>query len=232
MVELRAAPSPGELRDALARALHDPSVEVAYWVPEYTSFVDADGRPLELPDGQGGRSITRVEQGGRMVAAIVHDESLRDEPELVAAVTAAAGIALENERLQADLRARLEELRGSRARIVEAGDAERRRLEQPPRRCTAASRGGLGRPQPHGRTCRAGLRGGEDSHQYARRARSRRRGVARPGARNPPGRPDRPRARGRAGNPDRARVGPGQPAGRSGGALAGSSGGRRLLPGG
>ena len=130
MVELRAAPSPGELRDALARALHDPSVEVAYWVPEYTSFVGADGRRLELPDGQGGRAITRVEQGGRMVAAIVHDESLRDEPELVAAVTAAAGIALENERLQADLRARLEELRGSRARIVEAGDAERRRLER------------------------------------------------------------------------------------------------------
>ena len=130
MVELRAAPSPGELRNALARALHDPSVEIAYWVPEYQSFVRADGRRLELPAGQDGRAVTTVERGGETVAAIVHDESLRDEPELVAAVTAAAGIALENERLQADLRARLEELRGSRARIVEAGDAERRRLER------------------------------------------------------------------------------------------------------
>jgi signal transduction histidine kinase len=71
-----------------------------------------------------------VDRGGRPVAALVHDASLRDEPELVGAVCAAAGIALENERLEADLRARLEELRGSRARIVEAGDTERRRLER------------------------------------------------------------------------------------------------------
>jgi len=130
MVELRDAPSPGELQRALARALHDPSVEIAYWVPEYSAYVDAEGRPLALPSGDDGRAVTTVEQGGRTVAAIVHDASLREEPELVAAVTAAAGIALENERLQADLRARLEELRGSRARIVEAGDSERRRLER------------------------------------------------------------------------------------------------------
>jgi signal transduction histidine kinase len=55
---------------------------------------------------------------------------LRDDPELVDAVCAAAGLALENERLQAELRANLEELRASRARIVEAADAERRRLER------------------------------------------------------------------------------------------------------
>jgi signal transduction histidine kinase len=130
MVELRDAPSPGELQRALARALHDPSVEIAYWVPEYAAYVDAEGRPLMLPSGDDGRAVTTVEQGGRTVAALVHDASLREEPELVAAVTAAAGIALENERLQADLRARLQELRGSRARIVEAGDSERRRLER------------------------------------------------------------------------------------------------------
>jgi signal transduction histidine kinase len=130
MVELRGQPTPGELRNALARALHDPSVEIAYWVPEYELYVGPDGRPLQLPADGDGRAVTVVEQGGRTVAALVHDASLRDESELVAAVTAAAGIALENERLQADLRARLEELRGSRARIVEAGDAERRRLER------------------------------------------------------------------------------------------------------
>ena len=49
MVDLRAAPSPRELRDALARALHHPSVEGAYRVPAYMSFVDAGGRPLEQP---------------------------------------------------------------------------------------------------------------------------------------------------------------------------------------
>ncbi len=130
MVELRDAPSPGELRDALARALHDPSMEIAYWVPEYETYVGPDGRSVRLPASGDGRAVTTVEHGGRAVAALIHDESLADEPELVGAVTAAAAIALENERLQADLRARLEELRGSRARIVEAGDAERRRLER------------------------------------------------------------------------------------------------------
>jgi signal transduction histidine kinase len=39
-------------------------------------------------------------------------------------------LTIENERLQAQLRARVQELRTSRARIVEAGTAERRRLER------------------------------------------------------------------------------------------------------
>jgi signal transduction histidine kinase len=130
MVELREAPAPGALRDALARALHDPSLTLAYWVPEYDTYVGADGLPTQLPPPGSGRVATLVERGGSQIAALVHDESLADEPELVGAVSAAAGIALENERLQAELRARLEELRGSRARIVEAGDSERRRLER------------------------------------------------------------------------------------------------------
>ena len=71
-----------------------------------------------------------ADRDGLPVAALVHDASLRDEPALLDAVTAAAAIALENARLNVELRARLEELRGSRARIVEAGDSERRRLER------------------------------------------------------------------------------------------------------
>jgi signal transduction histidine kinase len=64
------------------------------------------------------------------VAALVHDPALSEERALLDAVAAAAAIALENVQLNVELRARLEELRGSRARIVEAGDAERRRLER------------------------------------------------------------------------------------------------------
>jgi signal transduction histidine kinase len=71
-----------------------------------------------------------VEREGHRVAALVHDASLRDDPALVEAVSAAAGLALENERLQAELRARLDDLQGSRARIVEAADDERRRIER------------------------------------------------------------------------------------------------------
>jgi signal transduction histidine kinase len=129
-VALRANPPPRELRDALARALDDPSLELAFWLPEYGTYSDMEGRPVELPNEGGERAATRVDRAGRPVGALIHDRSLREEPELLEAVSAAAGIALENARLQAELQARLEELRGSRARIVEAGQKERQRLER------------------------------------------------------------------------------------------------------
>ena len=36
-VELRADPAPSDLRDALARALRDPSLRLAYWLPQFRS---------------------------------------------------------------------------------------------------------------------------------------------------------------------------------------------------
>jgi signal transduction histidine kinase len=129
VVELGETPEPGRLREALARALGDPSLEVGYWLRD-DSFVDADGNPVPLPADGSGRVATTVERSGLRVAALIHDESLSDHPELVDGVVAAAGLALENERLQAQLRARLEDLRLSRARLVETADAERRRLER------------------------------------------------------------------------------------------------------
>jgi signal transduction histidine kinase len=133
--ELRSTPQPGELRDALARAVGDPSLELAYCV-EDGSFVDLAGRPATLPLAGSGRVATFAERDGRRIAALIHDKSLEDDAAL-GTVAAAAALALENERLQAELRARLSELAAlaneqaaSRARIVEAGDAERRRLER------------------------------------------------------------------------------------------------------
>jgi signal transduction histidine kinase len=130
VVELRPGGAPVQLRDALARALQDPSLSLAYWLPERSRFVDAEGKAFELPHDTETQVATIVERDGRPVAALVHDAALRDERELVEAVGAAAGLALENERLQADLRARLAELSASRARMVDAADAERRRLER------------------------------------------------------------------------------------------------------
>jgi signal transduction histidine kinase len=130
VVELGQTRAPGKLRDALARALHDQSLAVAYWLPEQRRYVGVDGNPLELPPEGASRAATIVKREGRRVAALLHDASLRDDPALVEAVCAAAGLALENERLQADLRARLDELRASRARIVETADEERRRIER------------------------------------------------------------------------------------------------------
>jgi signal transduction histidine kinase len=120
------APDEGALRAALADALGDPSVALAYWLPESGRYVDALGRPVT----ESGAGWTEVDVGGRRVAAIAHDPALDDEPQLVRAAGAAAALALENQRLEAELRARIEELRTSRARLVEAGDTARRRLER------------------------------------------------------------------------------------------------------
>jgi len=119
-----------DLRDALARALGDPSLELAYWFAAGRQYVDADGRAVELPQPDEARVATVVERGGRPVAALVHDAALGENLELVESVCAAAALTLENERLQAELRARLAELRASRARLVEAGATERRRIER------------------------------------------------------------------------------------------------------
>ena len=129
VVELGEARS-GTLRDALARALGDPTLELGYWLPESGAYVDAAGRPLELPAAGSDRGVTRVERDGQAVAVLVHDSSVLDDPGLVEAVAAAARLAASNARLQAEVRAQVSELQESRRRLVRAGDEERRRLEQ------------------------------------------------------------------------------------------------------
>jgi signal transduction histidine kinase len=128
VVELEQAP-PQEVRGALARALGDPTLEVAFWLPERGIFADADGRPVELPDGPE-RAVTRLDRAGEPLAAIVYDASLLEELRLVHAAGAAARLALENARLQAETRAQLAEVKQSRVRIVTATDEERRRIER------------------------------------------------------------------------------------------------------
>jgi signal transduction histidine kinase len=120
----------GALRDALADALGDPSLQLAYWLPEREGWVDAAGATFALPGEGSGRTCTPVERGGEPVAMLVHATSVDGEPELVRAVGGAAALALENERLDAELRANVAELRASRARIVESADAARRRIER------------------------------------------------------------------------------------------------------
>jgi signal transduction histidine kinase len=130
IARLSEAPRAGGLRDALARALGDGSLELVYWLPDDERFVDADGRPFELPEDHAHRAVTKVEREGECVAAIVYDATLRDAGGHVRAVGAAAALALENERLEAELRAKVDELRGSRERMLRIGMEERRRLER------------------------------------------------------------------------------------------------------
>ena len=109
---------------------------------------------------------------------------------------AAAALALENQRLEAELRARIEDLRASRARLVEAGDAERRRLERDlhdgaqSRLVALALKLRLARMKVEPGSEAAALldESSGGAAGVARRA-------ARAGARDPSGGPDRPRAR-------------------------------------
>ena len=117
LVELDDPSQAVNLRDALARALGDPSLEVAYWLPDSREYVDSRGRPMPWPlaDGEP-RHATVVERDGGPVAALIHDVSVLDDPALLEAVTAAAGLSLENER-------RLTELTQSETRLRALVDA-------------------------------------------------------------------------------------------------------------
>ncbi len=128
--ELGEAPPPGTLRDALAAATGDPALEVAYWLPGAQRFVDGRGHRTESPVPGHGRTVTPIVRDGRPVALVVHDAALLEGQALEREIGSAARLAVENERLQAEVLAQLEDLRASRARIVETGDAERRRLER------------------------------------------------------------------------------------------------------
>jgi signal transduction histidine kinase len=113
---------------ALAEALHDPSLTVGYWVDESRTYVNIEGRDV-LPVA-GGRTTTRIDRDGAPLAMLVHDPALLAERELIEAVCAAAGLALANERLTAELRARVRQLTESRAQVLRAAEDERRRLER------------------------------------------------------------------------------------------------------
>ena len=127
VASLGAAPAPGSLESALARALGDPELRVAYWLPDVQRYVDAQGRPVAEPAAAPGRLVTALMQQDRRVAMVSHAATL---PELEREFGAAIRLGLENERLQAEILFQLSEVRASRARIVQAGDAEQRRLER------------------------------------------------------------------------------------------------------
>jgi signal transduction histidine kinase len=130
IVELGVTSTALDRPAALSRALGDPSLELLYWFPAGSRYVDVDGHPVELPSSDADRVVTMIGREGAPIAALVHDPALRENAELVDSVCAAAGLTIENERLKAELRARVAELQASRARLVAATETERRRLER------------------------------------------------------------------------------------------------------
>jgi signal transduction histidine kinase len=124
---LGEAPAPGSLESALAGALGDPALRIAYWLPSSERYVDPNGRAIDAPAPAPGRVLTTLARGDRPIAVVSHAGA---HPDLEREMGPAVELGLENERLQAEVLAQLEEIRASRTRIVETGDAERRRLER------------------------------------------------------------------------------------------------------
>ena len=120
---------PAGLRAELALALGDPSLQLAYPLPDSERWSDPTARRPGSRDGPD-REHTLLTLDGRRLAVVGHRAGLLEDPELVDALASAGGLALEHERLGAELAARLREVRASRARVVAAGDAERERLER------------------------------------------------------------------------------------------------------
>jgi signal transduction histidine kinase len=128
IVDLEPGASPGRLKDALARALGDSTLQLAFRQPGGAGYLDTSGQAVDADRPDNGRAVVPI--AGSDGAVLVYDEGLELEPQLVKLTAAAASMALEHARLQAEVQAQLEQVRASRARIVEAGDAERRRLER------------------------------------------------------------------------------------------------------
>jgi PAS domain S-box-containing protein len=124
-------PTAQQLQDVIAEAVDDPSLEVVYRTSgDPAEWVDDRGRPVALPEESSTRAATEIRSGGVPVAALVHDPALAEAPVMTEVAQGFAQMALQNQRLETELRSSLRELQASRSRIMSAADEERRRIER------------------------------------------------------------------------------------------------------
>jgi signal transduction histidine kinase len=130
-MRLHAHPQPEELRAALADAFDDPTLEIAYWLDHGDgNWVDAQGKEVQAPPPASGRCLTEVRDGERLVAALFHDEALRDDQAFIAIATSYSVFTLDHQRLSMQAATLVREVHESRARIQLTADDERRRIER------------------------------------------------------------------------------------------------------
>lgn len=121
----------GDLPSTLAAALDDVRVRVVYWLPDQDRYTDHAGRSVDLPSDGSGQAVFPIERDGqRMGAVIVDDVVVAEESQLVTGLIGAVELAMDNQRLEAELRARVLELERSRADVIRVGEAQRRQLER------------------------------------------------------------------------------------------------------
>jgi signal transduction histidine kinase len=128
VVDLGESTETGTLRDRLARTLADPLIEIGFWIPSQGAYVDEGGRALALPTADPCRAVHVINDAGEPVAALVHDPAALVEPALLAGIDAAVSLRVANARLQAEVRARSDEVRDSRRRLLETADRQRAQL--------------------------------------------------------------------------------------------------------
>lgn len=129
-LDIGRAPTAGTLQAALASVIGDPNLEVAYWLPASQRYVDVHGTSRPPPQSDSDRVVTRITRDGRILALVGHAADASQSVDLEREIGSASRLAIDNERLRAESLAQLDDLRTSLARIVEAGDAERERLER------------------------------------------------------------------------------------------------------
>lgn len=129
-VELQRTGDRPPLVESLRRALGDPNLQLGLWSRVMNGYVTVNGQAMELPANDNRAVVTRIDGSGEPLALIVHDPAVGEQSDLVQGVAAVARLALENERLQAEVRSQLQEVRASRERLVTVAEAERRRIER------------------------------------------------------------------------------------------------------
>jgi signal transduction histidine kinase len=128
--QLRAGEAPPEaVEPMLKEILDDPDLELRFWLPESEIYVDAFGR--SAADRPGDRRLrTPVTRADAPLGLVLHNRVDDERPGLLEETVEAAGLAIEIVRLRVELRRQLELVEASRARIVSASYAERRRIER------------------------------------------------------------------------------------------------------
>ena len=121
--------APEAIGEVLGEALHDPLATLLFWTPESKTYADAAGEIATEPP-QDGRARTEITREGARTAVLLHDPALLERRDMLEGVLAAAALSIEIARLRVEVRLQLAEVEASRARIVEAGYEERRRLER------------------------------------------------------------------------------------------------------
>lgn len=128
VVDLGERAAGGVVRDRLARAVGDPTLNIAYVLDESRPPVDEQGQIVELPSDSDARVVTPVDLAGQRLALLIHDPAVLADRSLIDAATGALSVAVANAQLQTTVRASVADVEASTRRLLDATDAERRRL--------------------------------------------------------------------------------------------------------